>query len=215
MLLHAERQALQTQIQIVSTLRRLDRTQVTHQLGSTLGDERTFQAKTLCVGNTVVAVIRSTQAGELIGVLGPIKLTGIHNTTAHSRTVTVHVLRGGMGNNIGAPLNGSAVNRCGKGVVNDERKTIVVGSLRKDLDIQHVQRRVSNGLTKDKLGIRTDGRTDFFVGRVRTDEGSLNAHTFHGNTDQVESTTIDCRAGHNVVTARADIEHCIKVCCLA
>ena len=67
-LLHAEGQAFQTQIQQERALGGLDAAKVPHQLGGTLGDERAAETEALGVGDAVVAVVGGTQAGELVRV---------------------------------------------------------------------------------------------------------------------------------------------------
>ena len=57
MLLHAERQTFQSQIQIECALGRLDRSKVTHQLRCCLGDISAGQAEALHVDHAVIAVV--------------------------------------------------------------------------------------------------------------------------------------------------------------
>ena len=114
-LLHAEGQAFQPQIQQKCVLRGLDAAKVPHQLGGTLGDERAVEAEALGVGNAVVAVVGGGEAGELVGVGRPVELAAVHDAAAHAGGVTIHVLGGGVGDDVRAPLDGTAVDGGGEG----------------------------------------------------------------------------------------------------
>lgn len=83
-LLHAEGQTFQPQIQQERALGGLDAAKVPHQLGGTLGDERAAETEALGVGDAVVAVVRGTQAGELVRVGRPVELAAVHDGTAQS-----------------------------------------------------------------------------------------------------------------------------------
>ncbi len=110
-------------------------------------------AEALRVGDAVVALVRGAQAGELVGVGHPVELAAVHDGTAQHSAVAVHVLGGGVGHDVRAPLEGAAVDRRGEGVVDDQRYAVGVGGLGEVLDIQHGQGGVGNGLTEHHLGV--------------------------------------------------------------
>ena len=210
-LTHPEGQAFQTQVQIESALGGLDGTQVPHELGSAFGDEGTGQTEPLGVGDTVIAVVGGTQAWELVGVFGPVEFAAVHDAATHSDTVTVHVLGGGVGDDVSTPLDGTAVDGRGKGVVDDEGKAVVMGGLGKDLDIQHRQSRVGDGFAEDQLGVGANGGANFLVSSIRADEGSIDAHALHGDGNQIKGAAVDGGGGDNVIAAGADIEHGVEI----
>ena len=205
-LLHAEGQAFQTQIQDVSHLGGLDAAEVPHQLGGALGDKRAAEAEAFGVGDAVIAVIGGSQAGELVGVGIPVELAAVHDAAAHGGSVAVHVLGGGMGDDIRAPLEGTAVDGGGKGVVHDQGDAMGMGGLGELFDVQHGQGRVGDGLAEDGLGVGTESGVQFFLGAVGIDEGGLQTHLLHGDGDQVEAAAVDGGTGHDMVAAAGNIE---------
>ena len=83
--------AFKSEIKNKCVLRRLNRTEVTHELSGRLCYKRSAHSETLGINNAVVAVVGSAKSGELIGMSHPVKLTRINNAAADSRTVTVHI----------------------------------------------------------------------------------------------------------------------------
>ena len=71
--------------------------------------------------------------------------------------VAVHVLGGGVGHDVRAPLKGTAVDRGGEGVVHNQRDAVAVGGSGKFFNIQHRQRRIGDGLAENGLGIGPEG----------------------------------------------------------
>ena len=210
MLTHTEGQAFQTQIQIVSTLGGLDRTQIPHQLGSAFGDERAGKAKTLGIGDTVIALVGGAQAGELVGVLGPVEFAAVHNAAAYRAGVAIHILGGGVGDNVRAPLKGTAVDGGGEGVIHDQRHAVGVGSLGKTLDVQHCQGRIGDGLAEHSPGVGTEGGFQLLIRAVGVDKGGVDAHALHGDTQQIEAAAVDGGAGHDMIAAGSDIKQSKK-----
>ena len=203
---HAHMEALQPQVQIKGVLGGLDGAEVPHQLGGALGDEGALPAELLRVGDAVVAVVRGAEAGELVRVGHPVELAGVHDGAAYRRAVAVHVLGGGVGDDVGAPFKGPAVHRSGEGVVHDQRHAMGVGGLGELLDVQHRQGRVGDGLAEHRLGVGPEGGFQLLVGAVRGDEGDLDTHFRHGDGDQIEGTAVDGGRGDDVVPAGADVE---------
>ena len=212
--LHPHMQAFQTEVQHVGVHGRLHGAKVTHQLRGSLGDKGTLFAETLGVGDAVVAVVRGAQAGELLSVGHPVELAAVHDGTAQHRAMTVHVLGGGVGHDIRAPLKGAAVDRRGEGVVHDQRHTVGVSSLGKLLNVQHGQGRVCDGLAEHHLGVGLECGVQLFLGAQRVHEGGFNAHFLHGDGDQVEGAAVDGTGCHDVVACFAEIEQGKEVCSL-
>ena len=72
-LLHANMQTLKTKIQIICVLRRLNRSEIAHELSSRLCDKRALLAEFLRICDTVIAVIRSRETRELVSVGHPVE----------------------------------------------------------------------------------------------------------------------------------------------
>ena len=117
---HAHVEAFQAQVQVEGVLGGLDGAQVPHELGGALGDEGALLAEAPGIGDAVVAVVGGAQAGEFVGVGHPVEASAVHDGAPHRYAVAVHVLGGGVGHDVGAPLEGTAVDGGGEGVVHDQ-----------------------------------------------------------------------------------------------
>ena len=210
-LLHPEGKALQAQIQDIGHLGRLDTAEVPHQLGGTLGDERTAQSKALGIGYAVVAVIRGCQAGEFLCMGGPVEFAAVHDAAAYGGGVAVHVLGGGVGHDVRPPFKGTAVDGGGEGVVHNQGNPVGVGGPGEFFDIQHRQGGVGDGLAKYGLGAGAEGGVQLFFRAVGIDKGGLQTHFLHGHGEQVEAASVNCGTCHDVVAAAGDIKDCHKV----
>ena len=162
--LHPDVEALKAEVQHIGVHGGLHRAEVAHELCGGLGDESTLFAEALRVGDAMIALIGSTQAGELLGVGHPVKPAAVHDGTAQHRTVAVHVLGGGVGHDIRAPRKGAAVHRRGEGIIHNEGHAVGMGSLGELLNVQHGQGRVCNGLAEDGLGVGAEGGVQLLLG---------------------------------------------------
>ena len=68
----------------------------------------------------------------------PVEIAAIDHTSAHLGGMAVHILRGGMGDDVASPLKRTAVNGRGKGVVHDEWYAVAVGYACKLLYVKHL-----------------------------------------------------------------------------
>ena len=93
----------------------------------------------------------------------PVEVAAVYNGAAYAGAVAVHIFGGRMGNNVRAPLKGTAVDRGGKGVVHNQRHPMGVGHLGKQLNIQHRQSRIGNGLAEHSLGVGPEGGIQFLL----------------------------------------------------
>ena len=213
--LHAHMQAFQAQAQQEGVLGALDGTEVPHQLGGCLGDEGAAEAELLRIGYAVIAFIRRGETGELVRVLFPVEFTAVHDGAAYTAAVAVHVLGGGVGHDIRAPFNGTAVDRGGEGVVDDQRDAVGMGGFRELLNVQDAQGRVGDGFAEEGLGVGAESGVQLFIGAVRADEGEVDAHLFHRDGEEVVGAAVDGGTGHHVVARVGDVEDGIEVGCLA
>ena len=204
--LHPDVEALKAEVQHIGVHGGLHRAEVAHELCGGLGDESTLFAEALRVGDAMIALIGSTQAGELLGMGHPVELAAVHDGTAQHSAMAVHILGGGMGHDVSAPLEGAAVNRRGESVVHDERYAVGVCGLGELFNVQHGEGRVGDGLTKHDLGVGPEGGIQLFLAAQRVHEGGGNAHLLHGDGDEVEGAAVDGAGRHDVVACLADIE---------
>src|SRR5699024_6770081 len=202
---HPDMEALQAQVEDKGVLRGLAAAEVPHQLGGGLGDEGPALAEPLGVGDAVVALVGGGQAGELVGVGHPVKVAAVHDGAAHTRAVAVHILGGGVGDDVGAPLDGPAVDRGGEGVVHDQGHAVGVGRLGKLFNVQHGEGGVGDGLAEHGLGVGAESGVQLFLGGGGGDEGDVDAHFGHCDRDQVEGAAVDGGGGDDVVPALADV----------
>ena len=129
--------------------------------------------------------------------------------------MAVHILGGGVGDDVSPPLEGAAVDGGGKGVVHNEGDPVAVGSLGELFNVQHREGRVGNGLAKHGLGVRPEGSLQLLGGAVRVHEGELNSHLPHGHMEKVKGPPVNSAAGHYMVAAIGNIEDGVEVGCLA
>ena len=210
-LLHPQGQGLQAHIQQEAVVGRGDGPQVPHELNGGLGDIGPTQAEALGIGHPVVALVGGGEAGELVRVGIPVKVAAVHNGAAHGEGVAVHILGGGVGDDVAAPLKGAAVHRGGEGVVHDEGHPVGVGRLGELLNVQDGEGRVGDGLTEHRLGVGAEGGVQLLLGALRVHEGELDAHALHGDGEQVEGAAVDGGGGDHVVPAAGNVEDGIEV----
>ena len=204
---HAYVQAFEAEVQQEGVLRRLDGAEVAHELGRGLGDVRPGIAELGGVGDAVVAFVRRAEAGELVGMGHPVELAGIHDTAANACAVAVHVLGGGVDDDVRPPLEGAAVHGRGEGVVHDERHAVGMGGLGEALDIEDHEGGVGDGLAEHGLGVGAEGGFELFVGAVGRNEGEVDAHALHGDGEEVVRAAVDGGGSHDMVALAGKVEH--------
>ena len=130
---HTQVEGLQPEVEQESILRRGNGTEVAHQLGYEFRGVSPF-AEGLGVGQAVVTLVGGGKAGEdssprsprggegfpFVRAGFPIELATIDDGSAHLCGVSVHVLRGGVGDDVAAPLEGAEVDVCGKSFIDNE-----------------------------------------------------------------------------------------------
>ena len=208
--LHAQVQRLQSQVEQEAVEGAGHRPQVAHQLCRGLGDVG-HPAEGLRVGQPVVALVRLAQSRELVGMGRPVEVAAVHDGAAHRCGVPVHVFRGGVGHDVGPPLEGAAVDGRGEGVVHDERHAVAVGHPGEAFDVEHVSARVREGLAEEALRVRPEGGLDALVLPFRVHEGAFDAQLLHRHAEEVERAAVDGVAGDEVVARLADVEHGVEV----
>ena len=79
------------------------------------------------------------------------------------------------------------------------------------LDIEHGTAWITDGFTKNYLGIWTESLLDFLLAIVRVYKGALDAEFLQGNTKEIEGAAVDFVRGNDVVACLADVEHSVEV----
>ena len=159
----------------------------------------------------MVALVRSAETREFLGIRHPVEVAAIHYYAANLRCSTVHILGGRVGNDVGTPLEWATVDRCGEGVIYDERNAILVSDACELLDVEHGTARVADGFAEHHLGVRAESLLDFLLAGVRVYEGALDAELLQGNAEEIEGTAVDFVRGNDVVASLADVEYGIEV----
>ena len=121
--------------------------------------------------------------------------------------MAIHVLSGGVRNDIGAPLKGTAHHGRREGVVDHQRYAVVVRGLGKALNIEHGKGGVGDRLAKDELSIGLKSCLELLVGAVGGNERAGQAHTTHGMGKQVVGTAVDGRACDHVIAGTGHVKN--------
>ena len=155
----------------------------------------------------MVGLIRCCQTRELVPVSHPVKFTGINNDAAYRRIMTIHVFGRTVGDDICTPLKGTAVDRCRKRIVDNQRYTVRMRCFGKPFNIKHRQCRVGNRFSKDTFGIRPERSFQFLVTAVRINKGKFNTHARHGHMKQIIGSAIDRSGRNHMIASRCQIEY--------
>ena len=190
-------------------LRALAAAQVAHELRGGFHDVAR-RTEGLSVDQPVVALIGRAKSGELVGMRHPVEVTAVDNATAHGRRLPVHVFGGGMHHNVGSPLEGAAVDRGGKGVVDHQRHTLLVRHAGEALNVTHATAGVGDRFTEHELRVGTEGGTQFLVACIQIDQRAVDTHFLHRHHEEVERSTVDAVGGNEMSAGLTDVEHRIK-----
>ena len=204
----------QAEVQKKAVHRRRNRAQITHQLGSSLSDV-SFFSELLCIDNAVIGFIRLCQAVIFMAVGIPVEVTAVDNGAAYLNGMSVHIFGGGVGNDICTPLEGTAVYRCGKGVIHNKRHAVLVCNVCKFLDIKNYQSRIGDSFCKENLCVRFECGSDLFFCCIGINKGAVNAKFLEGDGKKVEGSSVNGRSGNNVIACLTDIKYCVEVGCLS
>ena len=95
------RQGLQALIDVEGALRRLAAAQIAHELHAGLDDEGRL-AEGLGINEAMVGGVRLGEFGEAPG--SPVELAAVHDDAAHLQGVAVHILGGGVDDDVGTEI---------------------------------------------------------------------------------------------------------------
>ena len=207
-------QCFQTEIQQKRVFRRLYGTQVTHQLGGGLGYIGHF-AEGFRVGQSVIRLVRTGQAGEFVGMSLPVEVAAVYDCSSHTGGMTVHIFGCGMGDNVGSPFKRAAIDRGSEGVVHNQRNAVPVCNPGELLNVEHVDAWIGDGFPEQTFRIRPESLVYFLFRSVGIHERTFDSELLHGYSEQVESSAVYGGRADEMVARLTDIEDGVKVCCLA
>ena len=124
----------------------------------------------------------------------------------HDR-VAVHVLGGGVGDDIRTPFKRTAINGCGKGIVHNEGNAVRMGNIRHFTDIQHAKRGIGNSLRKESFRIGAERFGDFLRRSVLVHESNFNAHFPECDGKEVVCAPVNRRSTDDMIPSLANIEN--------
>ncbi len=211
---HTQMERLQSEVQQERVLRCGNAAQVAHELRYELGAVGHL-AKALGVDDAVIRLVGSGESGELVGMGLPVEVTAVYYASAHLSGMTVHILGSGMGDDIGTPLKGPAVDRCGEGVVNYQGHAMLMSDAGKLLDVEHFTARIGDGLAEEGLGVGTESSVNLVLSSLGRNEGTLDAKFFEGHTEKIVGATVNLVGGDEVVASLTDVEQGIEIGCLS
>ena len=210
--LHAQGQGLQAEVHQERVERGDGRAVVAQQLHARLEDEGQVGAERRAhpevprVDEAVVGLVRLVEAGVPLGVLRVVERAGVDDHARDGRGVPAEVLRGGVGDDVGAVLDRPQQVRGGQRVVHDQRHAGLVGGVGDGAHVQDVPARVAEGLAEERLGVRPDGGAPGLeVVRVGH-ERRLDADLGEGVLEQVLRAAVEAGRGDHVVAGAGEVE---------
>ncbi len=200
---HAERKRLDALDDLEGVERADGRTEVTQQLDSCLGDERTG-TEHRPVGESVIARVGLVVVGVTIGV-GEVERAAVDDGAGNGRPVAAEELGCRVHDDVGAPLERTDEVGRGDGVVDHERNAGLVGDTGDHLDVEDRVLRVADGLAVEELGVGAD-RSLPGLGIVGVfDERGLDPELGEGVVQQVVGAAVQRSAGDDVVAGLGDV----------
>ena len=112
-----------------------------------------------------------------------------------------------MGHDVGAPLEGAAVDGGREGVVHYQGYAVAVRDACEFLDVEHRAAGIADGLSEDGLGVGPDRSLDLLVGGVLVDEAALDAELAQSHGEEVVGASVDFGRGDEVVAGAADVQN--------
>ena len=154
----------------------------------------------------MVALVRRGETRELVRMGHPVKLAVVDDHAAQVGSMSIHVLGGGVRNDVSAPLKGTAHHGRREGVVDHQRHAVVMRGLGKALNIEHGKGGIGDCLAKDELGIGLEGCLELLVGAVGGNEGTGQTHALHSMGEQVVGTAVDSRARDHMIAGTGHVK---------
>ena len=160
----------------------------------------------------MIALVRLRKAGEFAVV--PVEFSAVNDNAAHLNSVTVHIFRCGMNNDIGAPFNGSAKIRCSKGIVNNKRNAVLVSGICPGLNVENGKGGIGDSLTENSLCVGLESSVKLFRGSIYIDPDAFDAHFFQSKAEKIDCSAVNGGRSDKAVTSLADVQDREQGSCL-
>ena len=141
----------------------------------------------------------------------PIEVPAVYHAAPHLRGMSVHILGGGVGHDVGPPFKRSAVDGCGESVVDHQWHAVTVGDACKLLDVENLASRVRDGFTEEQFGVGLESLFYFLFRSILIHKGAADAQLLQRNAEEVVGAAIDFIGSNDVVAGLTNIEHGIEV----
>ena len=128
----------------------------------------------------------------------PVKVAAVDDHAAQRGAVAADKLGRRMNDNVGTVLQRTEQIRGAKGVIDDDRKAMLLGDLGDGVDVGDIGVGIAKRLEVDDRGVVLDGTLDLSQ-VVRIDKGSLDAKLGERVLQQVIGAAIDGLLGNHVV----------------
>ena len=136
----------------------------------------------------------------------PVKLAVVDDHAAQVGSMSIHVLGGGVRDDVGAPLKGTAHHGRREGVVDHQRHAVVMRGLGKALNIEYGEGGIGDRLAKDEFSVGLKGCLELLIGAVGGNERAGQAHATHGMSKQVVRAAVDGRARDHVIAGTGNVK---------
>ena len=105
-------------------------------------------------------MVRGIRLGEFLEAARscPVELAGVHDHAANGGAVAAEKLGGRVDDDVGAPLDGPHQGRRWRGVVDNQRQTVLVGDGGELFDVGNVELRIAQRFGVDGAGLVVDRR---------------------------------------------------------
>ena len=187
-------------------MRRLNRTEVAHELRRGFRDVGTF-AERFRVGEPVIAFVRFRKPRELVLVRFPVKISAVHDDAADGARMPVHVFRRRVNHDVRAEFKRTAEHRRCKRVVHNQRHAVPVSDFRHFFNVEHRSRGIGNGFGKNRFRVRAKRFLNFLRGSVLIDKRYVDPELFHRHLKQIERAAVNARRADKMVARFAKIEN--------
>ena len=141
----------------------------------------------------------------------PVEVAAVHYASSHLGGMSVHILCGGMCDDVASPLKRAAVDWRGECVVNNQRHTVLMGYACEFLDVEHLASRIGDSLAEHGLGIRAERLLDFLIRGILIDKCALDAQFLKRDTEEIKCATVNLVRCDDMVARLADVKHRIEV----
>src|SRR5690625_2407695 len=151
----------------------------------------------------MVGRVRLVEHREALFVGHPVELARVHDNAADGGAVAANVFGQRMHDDIRPQFKGPAQIGSGHSVIHNYRYAVPTPNLRQALNVHHVARRVTYGLTENRLGVLVNEAFQLLVVVVR---GHADFNSLAGQTvgEQAVSTSIQLAGTDNVVASGGD-----------